>query len=154
VNSSLDLALNYFPLGVVCATLLVGIVLALVRWRLHPGVSLMALLGCAVPLAGLIIFAALDYWLWEQLRQGRRFEEVRDLSRVLSWVRVFFVAGGYALLFWAVFGWRERPRWGRPAGDERRFDVRYDDPRPRPRFGPPSGEGERGGPEDVRRPDY
>ena len=39
---SLEVILNYVPLGIICVALLVGLILALVRWPHHPGVSLTA----------------------------------------------------------------------------------------------------------------
>jgi hypothetical protein len=150
VNDTLDLILNYTPLGVLAAALLLGVVLALVRWPQHPGVSLLTMIGCAILLFILVVGTALDRWIWGQMDEGLSFEQARFLSRVLSWVRVFVSAAGYGLLFWAIFGWRQRQR---PAQDERRLEEpRYDEPRPGRRFGPP-GEGERGS-KDVRRSDY
>jgi hypothetical protein len=150
VNEPLELIFTYAPLGLLAVVLLVGVVLAVVRWQRHPGVSLLTLLGCAVLLFVLVVGTALDRWIWSQTQEGWSFEFARALSRALSWVRVLINAAGYGLLFWAIFGWRQRQR---PAYDERRHDEpRYDEPRPGRRFGPP-GEGERGS-EEVRRSDY
>lgn len=145
-----DSILNYAPLGLICITLLVGLILALVRWQQHPGVSLLTLLGCGILLFSLVGGTLLDRWIWMEMGHEGAF--------AFRWVRVLVSSAGYAMLFWAIFGWRQR-RWeARPYDDrrydDRRYDPRYDeDPRPERRFGP-SGEGGRGGPEDVRRPDY
>jgi len=146
VNTSLDTLLNYAPLSVTCVVLVVGLILALVRWPQHPGVSRTALLGCVVLLLNLVAGTALNYWLWRaRAEHGWSIQQVSLYSSILGWFRVLVGALGYGLLFWAIFGWRNqgtyRPRL-------------YDEPRPRPFGEDDHGRFDRGRPEDVRRPGY
>jgi hypothetical protein len=89
---------------------LIGIVLALMRWRKHPQVSLMIVLALGMMLVTSIIFQYLYIWLPRRLLDG-------DLSS-MSITRVYTVLGvihssvsavGFGLLLVALFRWRHPP---------------------------------------------
>ena len=143
---STNAILQYAPLGIICAALLVGLILALVRWPHHPGVSLTAMLGCAVLLVNLVAGTALERWIWS----GPVDEQTRFLVRIVSWSRVTVSAVGYGLLFWAIFGWRGRQRFA-PQYGPRYDEPRFGDAQPGRRSDEP-GETERGRPDEIRKP--
>jgi MFS family permease len=86
---------------------LVGVILALVRWRRHPRVSLLTLLAIglfvSVAVGGSFLFA----WLPDHLKQrGWKFEEIMVLYPVMALIRNALFAVGYALLLVAIFAGR------------------------------------------------
>jgi hypothetical protein len=78
-----------------------GIVLALMKWQRHPVVSMITSLVCGLYILEWIVMALAYFlfdWSWPDLYfQG------------LSLIRPLMHAGLFALLLWAVFGWRNPP---------------------------------------------
>jgi hypothetical protein len=126
------------PYGVVW---LVGLIVALVRWRRHPGVSLLASLGCGLLLVSLVGGSVLQYWL---LRNGGGLGWSMSASMTaLAWGRMLLNIPGYTLLLCALFGWR----------DPRSPDLsRYDEPERDWRGGREPDRAGRGGSEDIQKP--
>jgi hypothetical protein len=62
VNST-DLIIGYAPLALVSIVLLVGALVAIVRWQQHPGVSMAVLFGCLLFLLSTVGFALVDRYL-------------------------------------------------------------------------------------------
>jgi hypothetical protein len=84
-------------------------VVALVRYRHHPPVSLLTLLACAVLLTNLVGGTILQWWLLTQ-NTGWAAAQGRGVLALLSMARAGLSTVGYALLVVALFGWRARPR--------------------------------------------
>src|SRR5262249_12834720 len=101
---------------------LVGVILALVRWRRHPRVSLLTLLAIglfvSVGVGGSFVFA----WLPDHLKQrGWTFEEIIVLYPVMNLIGSALGAVAYGLLLGAIFAGRSsKNRFQKPstgAGD-------------------------------------
>jgi len=99
-----------------CAVWLLGMLAAILRWRRHPQVSLLALLGCGL---GFVVWLVMPpvYWflvpfIAERLSpSGHEPEAYRLISSAVNFVHACVVAVAWAMLLMALFGWR-----GRPAG--------------------------------------
>jgi hypothetical protein len=97
------------PLLPICVLWLVGIVLALVMWKRHPGVSLVVLLACVLLLVTLIAGQIASTWVMQAQKDGGwSISQVGLVMAIVSWVRVTLSAIGYGLLLLAAFGWRGR----------------------------------------------
>jgi hypothetical protein len=84
---------------------LVGILLALLFWGRHPGVSALALGGFVVLLVNILASCAWQAWLVSGTGRGG----IGDLGRWLQAIAVLqglVSAFGHALLMAAIFGWR------------------------------------------------
>jgi len=92
--------------------LVVGMILAIVRWQRHPPVSLMALLGCSLLLANEVMWAL--FTLWQTvLRNG--LTNVEFVFPILRGFCALLNTVGFALLISAIFGWRARgDEFGKP----------------------------------------
>ena len=100
---------SLFVHGPVYATLLVGIVLALVRWSRHPRTSLFAVLG----LGGLFVFSVAGTAVGIALPMVLRSQEVGTAKIAMSlaaWgmATALLQAGSWVLVLIALFG----PRTG------------------------------------------
>jgi hypothetical protein len=85
----------------------VGLLIALVRWRRHPYVSLFATLGFAlVLLAGFAgLLAHYDFIFNERFAN----EQGRFLFEVISFGLLILSLLGHSLVLVALFGWRQAP---------------------------------------------
>jgi hypothetical protein len=139
----IDLVTGYAPLALVAVVLVVGALVAVVRWQQHPGVSMAVLFGCLLFLASVVGFAVVDRFL---LSGG-----MDRLGWMISrWGRAFLQVAGFALLFFAAFGWRQR----RDRYERDRYDPRDEPRRDRPerdRRSDEFGAGDRGS-ENVYKP--
>jgi len=94
-----------------------GAILALVRWRQHPRVSLLALAGLGVlfvdSLAGVALNAALPMMITSRVVLGG-YGRVGAVLGVCNIVSTVVAAAGYGLLLAAVFS----PRVPQPASEE------------------------------------
>jgi hypothetical protein len=96
------------PLAIVW---LVGIACALGTYRKHPGVSLLALLGCLALLLNSVGGSAAAWWMMEQQRAGVWTSPQFHLTMgVLTLARTALSLVGAILLLVAVFGWRTPAR--------------------------------------------
>jgi hypothetical protein len=94
-------------------------IVAVVRYRHHPPVSILTLLACALLLTSQIGGTILHWWLVAQ-RANWTATQVGSVLGVLAMARTGVSTVGYGLLVVALFGWRSRPR--RP-GLEPRLDL-------------------------------
>jgi hypothetical protein len=83
---------------------LLGIFLAVRRWRLHPGVSRVAVAAFLLPILDILV--GLGEILWLVLDHERRFGPFLLPSRLLHGTLHTF---SWALVIIAVFGWRSHP---------------------------------------------
>jgi hypothetical protein len=95
---------------------LVGLVLALVWWRRHPGVSLLMLVAIGLWLSLAIGGSFLFAWLPEHLREERgwSFAQISALLDAIAMIRNSIGAAAMILLLVAIFGGRsrrERSQW-------------------------------------------
>src|SRR5262245_53459527 len=86
---------------------LTGIILALVRWRHHPGTSLMALHGFGLFLLQSLVWTFLTHALL--LSPLRTEVGTGTLLAVLNGAGILVRLVGWVLLLVAVFAWRTRP---------------------------------------------
>lgn len=86
---------------------LVGIVLAVVYWRWHPKVSLLAFIALAAFLVTSLFGSALSMWLPIGLqRRGWALARVGMIVTVVGFIRSLVSATLWGLLIAAIFGWR------------------------------------------------
>jgi hypothetical protein len=108
-NLAADLLAAYavqLPLFAVC---LVGLGVALARWRRHPRVSLAAAAGLLVLLAAAAAEPVVTLWLPRALiHQGRHIAEVGPVMQKAEAARYAVAAVGVVLLLMAVFAGRPR----------------------------------------------
>ncbi len=83
---------------------LVGLVLALVRWKRHPKVSLLTCIAFVMFFAEIPFFFYLNFYLdWKMLVPISSLELV---STVINIIESLISAAAWGLLLAAVFGWR------------------------------------------------
>lgn len=87
--------------------LVVGIVLSIVRWSVHPKVSMLSLLAFVMMLLSFIARMSYLFWLIGGQDSGMAGYQTRS---VLTWINLsmsLFDLVGWALLLVALFGWRQ-----------------------------------------------
>lgn len=90
-----------------------GIVLAIVSWRRHPRVSLLAAIAMGLLLVSSVVGNLANAWLPLGLhRQGRNLVAFGLAGSAISFLRSLFTAGVWVLLLAAIFGWRGDGRGG------------------------------------------
>src|SRR5262249_40614246 len=91
---------------------LVGLILALARWRRHPTVSLLAAAAFAIFLLKAPFFTFLRAWLPLYLREDRgvNFETVGWALSAVNGIDLLLSAAAWVLLLFALFGWRTPPQ--------------------------------------------
>ncbi len=104
--STLGMYLIQLPVLIVW---LVGGVLALVHWRRHPRVSLLALIALGVFFIQMLVGTYLSIWLPMTLvRQGMSAAQMGLIMMARGVVQSLVSAVAWALLIAAVFGWRSK----------------------------------------------
>ncbi len=88
------------PYILVC---LVGIVMAVIRWQRHPGVSQLALLGFGLLLSVQLIWATFPFW---RMVLGREVFQIPFLFGGVRFVTICLGVVAEGLLIGAIFGWR------------------------------------------------
>src|SRR5262245_54518364 len=90
---------------------LAGLIVALVRWRRHPGVSLLTTIALGLYFANFVVSLPLMRWLVRRDHYGTASPD--ELIRQLDSISFAFnlasgitAAASYALLLCAAFGWR------------------------------------------------
>jgi hypothetical protein len=84
----------------------VGIILAIVRWSVHPRVSLMALVAFGLLLLSAIAKMGYMFWLIGGQESGLSFYNSRA---IMTWINLsvsLLELIGWVLLLFALFGWR------------------------------------------------
>src|SRR5690242_8194594 len=108
-NLAADLLAAYAVQLPLLAVYLVGLGVALARWRRHPRVSLVAAAGLLVLLAAAASEPMVTLWLPRALiHQGRDIAEVGSVMRKAESARYAVAAVGMVLLLMAVFAGRPR----------------------------------------------
>src|SRR5215813_13682037 len=87
----------------------IGIALALSRWRRHPRVSQLALIACAVMIINTVANRSLTIWMplamrnygWTTVQVGSIFTAIGIITGLIS-------ATAWALVICAIFGWRDQ----------------------------------------------
>jgi len=87
----------------------IGIALALSRWRRHPRVSQFALIACAVMIINTVANRSLTIWMplamrdygWTAVQIGSFFSAIGIISSLIS-------ATAWTLVICAIFGWRDQ----------------------------------------------
>jgi hypothetical protein len=87
----------------------IGIVLALSRWRRHPRVSQLMLTALALMIGATVVIRALYAWLPIAMRnRGWSMSEYGAFSTAIGIVSTLINAAAWALVISAAFGWRDR----------------------------------------------
>ena len=94
-----------------------GLVIALVRWKEHPRVSVLALIAFSVLMLQLLIDTYLNVWMprWLYETRGSSNNEVANFLLVKGVVSNLIRMGLWGLVIIALFGWRAKsgPRCSR-----------------------------------------
>jgi hypothetical protein len=87
---------------------LAGIVLAVIRWRKHPRVSLLAVIALVIIFIETIINTSLGMWLPLMLtEQGMNSNQVGTILSVWRCISSLVGLVIWGLLLAAIFGWRD-----------------------------------------------
>src|SRR5262245_28482362 len=84
-------------------------VVALLRWRRHPMVSLLVLIAVSLLTATALLGTLANWALLHAPRDGMPVADIARGVAVLSLIRVCLSSLAYVLLFVALFGWRTSP---------------------------------------------
>ena len=95
--------LPQFPIYLI---VLIGIALAISRWRKHPAVSRLTLIALSVWLVVSIVDTILSVWAPTLRDQGWTYSEITQFIMVKSYFSMFVRAIVWVLTLMAIFGWR------------------------------------------------
>lgn len=84
----------------------VGIIIALVRWKRHPVVSMVALIAFVLLLGSRLISSGLFAYQYWQTSQNAGAPSFMDIYRFVQPVLVLLGFLSQALMILAIFGWR------------------------------------------------
>jgi hypothetical protein len=88
---------------------LIGIVLALSRWRRHPQVSRLALIALAISIVNLIVNRFISIWAPLTMRDnGWTTYQIGLFFTALGIITALISAAAWALVICAIFGWRDQ----------------------------------------------
>lgn len=88
--------------------LLIGVVLALIRWRRHPQVSQLALIAFVVMIAVTLVNRLLTLWLPTiMLELGWTGGEIGSTLTFIGAGVTLISAAAWAAVLGAIFGWRD-----------------------------------------------
>ena len=89
----------------------VGIVLAIINWRRHPGAAQLTLAALFLFFITSIEGTAISSWLPLTLHaRAMAARQMGIVSGIVSVIRAIFNALAFAILLVAIFGWREEFR--------------------------------------------
>jgi hypothetical protein len=87
---------------------MIGIALALSRWRRHPRVSLFVLIAFAVSIVNLVVNRFLIIWLPLKIRDyGLTANQTGSIFFAVTIIAALVSAVAWALVLCAIFGWRD-----------------------------------------------
>jgi hypothetical protein len=87
----------------------IGIALALSRWRRHPRVSQFALIACAVMIINTVANRSLTIWMPLAMRDyGWTTVQIGSIFTVIGIITALISATAWALVICAIFGWRDQ----------------------------------------------
>ena len=103
---------NYAVLLPIILAWISGFIVALVRWRRHPKVSMLACIAFGLFLLQLLVDTSLNVWLPRWLVESQRMSssDVSSFMLVKGVVSNFIRTVLWALLIIAIFGWRAERR--------------------------------------------
>lgn len=85
-----------------------GLVLAVMRWKKHPRVSLLVTIALVIILVEAIINTSLGIWLpWMLTQQGMAYTQIGTILAIWGFISSLVNAGIWVLLLVAIFGWRD-----------------------------------------------
>jgi hypothetical protein len=85
----------------------IGIGLAIVSWRRHPGAAQLTLAALFIFFMTSIGGTAISSWLPLTLHaRGMAAQQMGIVSAIISVIRAIFNAFAFGILFAAIFGWR------------------------------------------------
>lgn len=93
----------------------VGILLAIVRWSVHPRVSLMALMAFGLLLLSSIAKMGYMFWLIGGQESGLTFYNARAIMTWINLSVMLLELIGWVLLMIALFGWRQSSEKAEPS---------------------------------------
>jgi hypothetical protein len=97
---------------------LAGIVIALITWKKHPRVSLLAVVALAILLILNLVGSALNMLLPLYLQQsGVGFSQIGIINIARGIVQALVVALAWSLILAAMFGWRKAEAPRTPTGE-------------------------------------
>lgn len=88
---------------------IVGIILSIVFWKRHPGVSLLCLIAFLIFLGNLLLGSGMNYWIMNGRENGSPITDIAGVMGVVTLCRVTFGTIGWILFLTALFGWRPLP---------------------------------------------
>jgi hypothetical protein len=87
----------------------IGIALALSRWRRHPRVSQFALIACAVMIINTVVTKFLTIWMPLAMRDnGWTSAQIGSIFAAIGIITALISAAAWALVICAIFGWRDQ----------------------------------------------
>ena len=96
-------------LAPIIITWVVGIVLALSRWRRHPRVSLFAIIAFFMLISARVVTRFLYIWTPTIMRdRGWSTSELGTIFAVIGAVSALIDTAAWALVICAIFGWRDQ----------------------------------------------
>ncbi|HEV2666430.1 MAG TPA: hypothetical protein VG324_16045 [Blastocatellia bacterium] len=86
----------------------IGIALALLRWRRHPQVSLFALIAFAISIINMVVNRFLTVWLPMTMRDsGWTTVQIGTMFSAIGTITALIAAAAWAMVLCAIFGWRD-----------------------------------------------
>lgn len=91
------------------AVYVVGLIIAIARWRQHPRVSQLATVALVMLLVERLIGVLMTTMLPLLIsRNGMSISDVTGLYAVYGVLSALFTAVAFGILLWALFGWRRQ----------------------------------------------
>jgi len=88
---------------------MIGIGLALSRWRRHPRVSQFALIAIVISFVNLVVNRFISIWLPLKMRDsGWTNTQIGSFFAVVGIITALISAAAWALVICAIFGWRDQ----------------------------------------------
>ena len=86
----------------------IGIALALSRWRRYPQVSRFALIAFAISIVNMVVNRFLTVWLPMTMRDsGWTTAQIGTMFSAIGFITALISAIAWALVLCAIFGWRD-----------------------------------------------
>ena len=90
---------------------LIGVILAISRWRSHPQVSLFVIIAFVVMMGAAVVSRVTAMWAPMMMRErGWSMSEVGTIITSINIAYALINATAWALVLCAIFGWRAHPK--------------------------------------------
>lgn len=87
---------------------MIGVALALFRWRRRPRVSQFTLIACVVMIVVTVVNRIVTLWMPLMARErGWEGDQIRQISIAIGFFYTLISAAAWTMLLCAVFGWRD-----------------------------------------------